>query len=72
MVNVMQAVILVPVALILFSALGVVSFDLIFDANTSNWDTATVTMWELLPMISVIVIIIAFLVLVGLKFTGKL
>lgn len=72
MVNVMQAVILVPVALILFSALGVVSFDLIFGANTSTWDSATVTIWELLPMISIIVIVISFLVLVGLKFTGKL
>lgn len=71
MVNVMQAVILVPIALILFSALGVVAFNTIFDANTTSWNTETVTMWELIPVIAIIVIILAFLVLVGLKFTGK-
>lgn len=72
MVNVIAAVILIPIALILIAALGGVAIGLIFDVNTSTWDTATVTVWELLPLIAIIAIFLALLAVVGLKVTGKI
>lgn len=72
MVNVMAAVVLIPVALILVAALGGVAIGLIFNVSTATWDTATVTIWNLLPIIALIAIFLSFLAVVGLKITGKL
>ena len=72
MVNVMQAVILIPIALILLAALGGVAIGQIFNVNQSGWDTGTVTMWDLIPLIAIVAVFLAILALVGLKITGKL
>lgn len=71
MVNLMAAVVLVPVALILIAALGGVAIGLIFNVNQTGWDTATITIWNLIPVIAIVVIFLALLALVGLKISGK-
>ncbi len=72
MVNVMAAVVLIPIALILIAALGGVAINLIFNVSTDTWDAATVTIWNLLPIIALIAVFLAFLAVVGLKITGKI
>ncbi len=72
MVNVMSAVVLIPVALILVAALGGVAIGLIFNVSTATWDPATTTIWNLLPIIALIAIFLSFLAVVGLKITGKI
>lgn len=72
MVNLLAAVILLPIALILVASLGGVAIGQIFAINTSAWDVGTQTMWNLLPMIALIAIFLAFLAVVGLKVTGKI
>jgi hypothetical protein len=49
------------VAVFLMAILLPVAFDQIFNANTTGWDTDTVTIWDLIPLIVVVVIIIGLL-----------
>lgn len=72
MVNVLAAVILIPIALILVASLGGVAIGLVFDVNTSAWDVGTATLWELIPLIAIVAIFLAFLAVVGLKVSGKI
>lgn len=72
MVNIMAAVIIIPVALILIAALGGVAIGLIFNVNQTGWDTATITIWNIIPIIAIIVIFLAMLAVVGLKISGKI
>lgn len=58
---------IVPIALMLFAVLGSVAITSVFGIDQSTWDLGTTTMWNLLPMISIIGIILAFLAVVGLK-----
>lgn len=72
MVNLLAAVVLLPIALLLVGVLGGVAITAIFNVSTTGWDTATVTVWNLLPIIAIIAIFLAFLAVVGLKITGKI
>ncbi|GAH96157.1 unnamed protein product [marine sediment metagenome] len=72
MPNLMAAVVLVPVALILIAALGGVAIGLIFNVNQTGWDVATVTIWNLIPVIAIVVIFLSLLALAGLKITGTI
>ena len=72
MVNIMAAVIIIPVALILIAALGGVAIGLIFNVNQTGWDAATITIWNIIPIIAIIVIFLAMLAVVGLKISGKI
>lgn len=72
MVNLLAAVVLLPIALLLVGVLGGVAINAIFNVSTTGWDVATVTVWNLLPIIAIIAIFLAFLAVVGLKITGKI
>ncbi len=82
-VNILSAVVLIPIALILIAALGGVAINLVFnisgtaaEANESLgevvWEPETLILWNILPIIAIIVIFIALLAVIGLKITGKL
>lgn len=72
MANIMQIVILLPIALILLGALGGVAIGQIFTVNQTGWDTGTITMWNLIPLIAVVGIFIGILAVAGLKVAGKI
>lgn len=83
-INLLSAVVLIPIALILLAALGGVAIGLVFNvsatAQTFNaslnespaWSAETALLWNLMPIIALIVIFIALLAVIGLKVTGKL
>ncbi len=83
-IDLLAAVVLIPLALILLAALGGVAIGLVFNvsatATTFNaslnesaaWNAETVLLWNLMPIIAIVVIFIAFLAVVGLKVTGRL
>ena len=82
--NILAAVILIPVALILLAALGGVALGLVFSTSATQgslnasagegnpWPAVVVTLWNIIPIIAIIVIFIAMLAVVGLKITGKI
>lgn len=84
MVNLLAAIVLIPVALILIAALGGVAIGLVFDTSTTAaalnetagegtpWSSVVVTLWNLLPLIGIVVIFVALLAVAGLKISGKL
>jgi hypothetical protein len=43
-----------------------------FTANTTSWDSGTVAIWNILPVLFVVAILLGVLVLAGLKVTGKI
>ena len=53
-----EAVINIFVVLLLAAILLPIAFTLIFNANTTGWDANTVTIFALLPIISVIALIL--------------
>lgn len=48
------------VTLLLAAALIPVAFDLIFNTSTSNWGSNTVTLWELIPLVSIVAVLLLF------------
>lgn len=48
------------VVVLLGAALLPVAFDLIFNASTTAWDSNTVTIWELIPLVAVVGILLLF------------
>ncbi len=72
MVNVVMLVVGVFIVAILASALLPTAFTAMFTANTSEWDSGTVAIWNILPIIFIIAVLLGVLVLAGLKFTGHI
>jgi len=72
MVNVVGLVVGVFLVAILASALLPTAFDAMFTANTSSWDTGTVAIWNVLPIIFIIAVLLGVIALAGLKYTGKI
>ena len=84
MVNLMSAIVLIPVALILIAALGGVAIGLVFQVgNTAAalnesagegtpWSPVVVTLWNLMPVIAIVVVFVALLAVAGLKISGKI
>ena len=70
--NVVGLVVAVFIVAILASALLPTAFNSMFGANTSSWDEGTVAIWNVLPIIFIIVVLLGVLVLAGLKFTGTI
>lgn len=60
--NLVALVIGIFVALILVAATFPTAFSQIFNANTSGWSASTTTLWQLVPLIGVLAIV---LMLVG-------
>ncbi len=63
MVNMKQGVRMavgIFVVFILAGALLPTAFDQIFNASTTNWDASTVNLWELLPLMGVIALLLLF------------
>lgn len=48
------------VVLLLAGALVPVAFDLIFNATTSNWTNNTQTLWDLIPLVSIVAVLLLF------------
>ncbi len=48
------------VTLLLAAALIPVAFDLIFNASTSSWTNNTETLWDLIPLISIVAVLLLF------------
>lgn len=72
MVNVVGLIVLIFLAAVLAGALLPTAFNSIFNANTSSWDSGTVSIWNVLPILFIIAVIIAVLAVVGLKVSGKI
>ncbi len=72
MANVLQLVIGIFIVAILAAALLPVAFTAMFTANTTAWDSSTVTIWNILPIIFIITILVGVLALAGLKMSGKI
>ena len=53
-----EAVVNIFIVLLLAAILLPIAFTLIFNANTTGWDSNTVTIFSLLPIISVIALIL--------------
>jgi uncharacterized BrkB/YihY/UPF0761 family membrane protein len=56
-----RTVISLFVAVFLFGILMPVSFQQIFGANTTGWDTMTVTVWNLIPLLAVVAMILVLI-----------
>lgn len=84
MVNLLSAVVLIPIALLLLGVLGGVAIGVVFNASATGaalnesagegtpWSGTVVTVWNLMPIIVIVALFIAFLAVVGLKVSGKL
>jgi len=60
MENGMNMAVGVFVTLLLAAALIPVAFDLIFNASTSSWTNNTSTLWNLIPLVSIVAVLLLF------------
>lgn len=49
------------VVILLAGILLPVSFNQVFDANTTNWDSSTAAIWVIIPLIAVAAVIIGLI-----------
>jgi hypothetical protein len=53
-----EAVVNIFIVILLAAILLPIAFSLIFDANTTGWDTTTVTIFGLIPLIGTIALVL--------------
>ena len=56
-----KTVISLFIAVFLFAILMPIAFEQIFGANTTGWDTMTVTVWKIIPLLAIVAMVIVLI-----------